>query len=113
MPEKYHRASGKKMSPWTSRMKRRGSVEDVKVPTTKKTQTERLTRRAAIEARMTPAKRRKAERKRVDDFMERRSEEMRPHPSTPEKQTKSPPRRGVLGKRTDLLEALGRKKGKK
>lgn len=104
-------ASKKKMSPWAKRTKRQGSVEDVKVPTTEKSRTERLTRKAAIEARMTPAERRRAERRRVDDFMQKRNEQLKPHPATPA--AKSPPRRGVLGKRRDLLEALGQKKGKK
>ncbi len=86
-------------------------MEDVKVPTTEKSRTERLTRKAATEAGMTEQEKHSAQRRRVDAFMRRRAGEVGPRSATPG--TKPSPRRGVLGKRTDLLEALGQKKGKK
>lgn len=120
----YYRTSMKDAAARTARIKKRqaaAATPEGKAATAKRL----LSKRAAREARMTPAERRKAERKRVDAFMRRRNEQMRPDVATPP--VKPPPRRpdvavppvkpprsGILGKRTDILEALGqKKKGKK
>ncbi len=111
MPESgYYRTSPKEAKARTTRIKERyaaAGTPEGKAATAKRL----LSKRAAREARMTPAERRKAERKRVDDFMQRRNEQIRA--SEQVGKTKPQSRRGILGKRTDLLEALGQKKGKK
>ena len=115
MPQSgYYRTSSKEAKARTARIKERRAVAatpEGKAATAKRL----LSKRAAREARMTPAERRKAERKRVDAFMERRSRELGPRPAT--SAAKPPPEKGVvgtvLGKRRELLEALGKKKGKR
>ncbi len=115
MPESgYYRTSPKEAKARTARIKERraaAATPEGKAATAKRL----LSKRAALEARMTPAERRKAERRRVDAFMERRNKEMRPQPATPEKQAKltKPSLRHPFPSLTGPNGALGKKKGNK
>ena len=85
----YYRTSPREAKARTARIKERraaAATPEGKAATAKRL----LSKRAAREARMTPAERRKIERKRVDDFMERRSRELEPRPATPGTKPRKP-----------------------
>ena len=115
MPQSgYYRTSSKEAKARTARIKERRAV--AATPEGKAAIEKRLLeKKKTKEAGMTAQEKHIAERRKIDAFMQKRAGQLAPRPSTPA--AKPPPEKGVigtvLGKRRELLEVLGKKRGKR